>query len=460
MSDQATQHASSYRDPSGFIFIKDGVIYRQVNQSFKNEFDFFIESGCYKNFAEKKLLISHEVVRENLTDSPEYYLTLKPERIEFISYPYEWSFDMLKDAALLTLQLAKEAVDFGLILKDATPFNIQWHNDQLIFIDTLSFEKYDETKPWIAYRQFCECFLAPLLLMHYSQQPLHLLLSAYPEGIPLNVTKKLLPRKSRFSLYTYLHIHLHAKIAAANKPNNSVKASFTKQKLLNLISSLQALINKLTFPHQQSVWSEYYDEASTRSDYLVQKKSVIENWLKAIPEIKTAVDLGANDGGFSRLLAAKNIKVVAADADAWCINNLYKEIRSTGLHNIQPLLIDLANPSPAIGVNNNERDSFLFRCKADLVLALAVVHHLVIGKNISFDQTAKLFSGAGNYLFIEFVPKEDEKIKIMLSHKKDIYINYNEGNFLEAYQKFYAVIERKEMMNSGRVLFLLKKKSS
>src|ERR1044071_7204714 len=150
-------HAASYRDPSGFIFQKDGIIYRQINKVFKDDFDLFVSSGCYKHLSDKNLLIHHEEIKENLTGSENRHTILKPEQLEYISYPYEWSFDMLKDAALLTLQLAKESTRFGMILKDATAFNVQWHKGRMIFIDSLSFERYDESKPWIAYRQFCEC---------------------------------------------------------------------------------------------------------------------------------------------------------------------------------------------------------------------------------------------------------------------------------------------------------------
>jgi len=133
MSTIVAKHPSSYRDPSGFIFEKEGAIYRQVNTIFREHFDHFINSGCYRELTQKGLLVSHEVVNENFNDGEIGYCTLKPEKINFISYPYEWSFDMLKDAALLTLQLVRESVPFGIILKDAIPYNIQWHEGKLIF---------------------------------------------------------------------------------------------------------------------------------------------------------------------------------------------------------------------------------------------------------------------------------------------------------------------------------------
>ncbi len=458
MTQPITHHPSSYRDPSGFIFEKDGTIYRQVNKSFKEHFDHFIESGCYKHLIEKGLLIPYEQVNQNLTGDSNCYRTLKPEKISFISYPFEWSFDMLKDAALLTLQIAREALGYEMILKDATPYNIQWYKGRFIFIDTLSFEKYNET-PWVCYRQFCESFLGPLLLMHYSKQSLQQLQLAWPEGIPLAVIKSILPWRSRFFLHTYLHIHLHADIAGKSKSKNETAKTFSKQKLLNLISSLEILIRKLKLPDQKSTWSGYYEEASQRSDYLEVKKNIINQWLNEIPAVKTAADMGANDGVFSSLLAEKAIPVIAADFDPYCINNLYTSIKISKERNIQPVLIDLSNPSPAIGINNEERNSFISRLDADLILALAVIHHLAIGKNIPLKKVAELFHKAGKYLIIEFVPKEDDKIKLMLRSKQDIYFNYTEDEFIHAFEEYFFIVKKQQITGSLRTLYLMKKRN-
>jgi 2-polyprenyl-3-methyl-5-hydroxy-6-metoxy-1,4-benzoquinol methylase len=454
----AMQHPSSYRDPSGFIFEKDGDIYRQVNKCYQENFDQFIQSGCYKHLTDNNWLISHEVVPANLTGDPNCYTTLKPEKVPFISYPYEWSFEMLKDAALLTLKLLKEALGYGFVLKDATPYNVQWHKGQFIFIDTLSFEKFDE-KPWIAYRQFCETFLGPLLLMHYNKQSLPNLQLAWPEGIPLSVTSSMLPWKTKFSIHTYLHIHLHAKIAAGKGASNiqiQEKKDFGRSKLLNLINSLDQLIKKLTLPEVHSTWSDYYDEAVLRDDYLEQKKIVINSFLDKLPHLKKAADLGANEGEFSSLLAARNIETLAADFDPYCIDNLYRKIKKNGTTTILPLVIDLANPSPAIGVNNKERAAFLQRLQPDLVMSLAVIHHLAIGKNIPLVTIAELFATVSPYLIIEFVPKEDAKVQLMLSQKKDIYADYTEENFNSSFSVHFTCIEKKIIPGSLRTLYLFK----
>lgn len=365
---------------------------------------------------------------------------------------------MLKDAGLLTLQLVKESLDYGMILKDATPYNVQWHKGRLLFIDTISFEKYEEV-PWIGYRQFCENFLGPLLLMHYSKMPLQQLQLSWPEGIPLAVIKSLLPKRSRFSLHTYLHIHLHADISSKKQSASGAAKTFSKKKLLNLISSLEILINKLKLPDQKTTWSGYYEEASQRDTYLEEKKKIISIWVDRLkPVLKTAADIGANDGEFSKLLAKKNIRTLSADFDPFCINRLYTSIKKNNEKNIHPLVIDFSTPSPAIGVNNEERNSFISRLDADLILALAVIHHLAIGKNIPLKKIAELFHRAGKYLIIEFVPKEDDKIKLMLRSKQDIYSNYTEEEFIAVFEEYFSIIEKHQITNSLRTLYLMKQK--
>lgn len=450
------QHPSSFRDPSGFVFEKDGVLYRQVNLCFKESYDHFISSGCYDALVKKRWLISHTEWEQNITGTPEWYKTLRPDRIRFITYPYEWSFTMLKDAAELTLKILRDALSYGLVLKDATPYNIQWHRGRMLFIDTLSFEKYDETAPWVAYRQFCENFLSPLLLMHYGRTDLSQLFMAWPKGIPLHITRSLLPWRSRFNLHTYLHIHLHARVSAKGNTGQPA-AAFSKQKLLNLVSSLETLIGKLKAPKQSTTWSSYYEEASARPDYLQQKKVLVTEWINQLHEVSSAVDLGTNEGDFAKLTAAQNVDVLASDFDARCIDTLYKDIRNNKEQNIQPMVLDLSNPSPAIGVNNVERLSFIRRTRVDLVMALALIHHLVIAENMSFAQCADLFTSLGRWLIIEFVPKEDEKVQQMLNGRKDIFDQYQADAFEAAMGRYYSIKEKKPVGNSGRTLYLMLK---
>jgi hypothetical protein len=454
MQEATTRHSSSYRDPSGFMFYHNGVLYRQVNKVFGKDFDQFISGGLYQHLVDQDLIVPHQLISENLSGTGQWHATLQPEAIPFISYPYEWCFEMLKDAALLTLRLVQEAMKYGMMLKDASAYNVQWHKGKMIFIDTLSFEKYEEEKPWIAYRQFCEHFLAPLALMHYLKEPLQNLVLAYPDGIPLQLVRKLLPFRSKLNLNTYLHLHLHGSIAQKPGQQTSTVKKFSKQKLQNLLQSLKDLITSFSLNQPSGVWSGYYDEAVQREDYLDQKKQLVNEWSQKT-DFKTAADLGANEGAFSELISSKAQLIISTDFDHYSINRLYQNIKGRKTENIIPLVVDLSRPSPAIGLNNEERFSFIERLNVDLVLALALIHHLAVGKNIPFEKIAQGLLKAGKSLIIEFVPKEDEKIKIMLEGKKDVYDWYTKDQFLNSFSKYFSIIESKEIGTSKRSLYLM-----
>ncbi|WP_121355178.1 methyltransferase domain-containing protein [Flavisolibacter nicotianae] len=448
-------HPSSYRDPSGFLFWHEGTLYRQVNRSFGKAFDQFHSGGLSAHLVSKGILTPYEPVNRNLTGSSDWHQTLKPAFLPFISYPYEWSFDMLKDAALTTLEAAREAIAYRMHLKDASAYNVQLHKGRMQFIDTLSFEPYNEQKPWVAYRQFCEHFLAPLALMHYLKEPLQPLQLAWPDGIPLPLTKKFLPGRSRWNLHVYLNLHLQANLSQKAVGNPEKQVRFSKSKMLQLLKSLRTAVNSFHLDSPSGVWSAYYEEAMQRDDYVQQKKKIIEEWLPGLT-VNSAVDVGANEGEFSFLLAEKGIRTISADFDHFSINNLYKKMKQRNVGNLYPLLVDLGNPSPAIGVNNQERASFLERAGSDLVLALAVIHHLAIGKNIDFEKIATFFASLGKTLLLEFVPKEDEKVQLMLRHKPDVYDWYSRENFLHSFSTRFDLVREEAIGSSGRSLLLFK----
>jgi hypothetical protein len=446
------RHPSSYRDPSGFIFLHEGRLLRQVNKRYQQHYEKLTTSGLYDQLVKEDILLPHRELDVNPVSNTEAWRTLEPEQLEFVSFPWEWSFPQLKDAALLTLSLMRKALAAGMILKDATPLNIQLHKGRLVFIDTLSFETYDATKPWIAYRQFCEGFLAPLALMHYLQQPLQPLMLAWPDGIPLPVAVSMLPRRSRWNLHFYLHLHLHARVGSKAAGKQQAKGTaFTQKKLEQILESLETGIRKLQLNYK-GTWSAYYDEAATRDNYLERKQEVIAGWIASLEGVQSALDAGANDGFFSRLLAAKAVRTLSADSEHAAVARLYEELQPGD--RTYPLLIDFANPSPAIGLNNQERSAFLQRGQSDLVLALAFIHHLAIGRNIPLDDIAALFAGLAQRLIIEFVPKSDEKVRFMLQQKEDIYDNYNEASFRSAFERHFT-FENSCGLPGGRTLFLM-----
>ena len=449
-------HPASFKDPAGFVFEQDGTFYRHINPEYAKAYEQLMTSPLYALLTKKEWLLEHTEVTDNLSGSLPFYKTLLPTQLPFISYAYEWSFDMLKDAALLTLRICKEAIWHGMVLKDATPYNIQFINSQPVFIDTLSFEIYDPSQPWVAYRQFCEAFLAPLLLSHYTSTGLNTLLLAYPEGIPVSLCARLLPFRSKGNLLSLLHIHLQARVKTGASAS-PVTQSFSEQKLLNILDHLAKGILALRGSTGRTDWSNYYDQTIKSQAYLEEKKTVFMRLLEQAPA-ETALDLGANSGAFSRLLAAGCKEVVACDFDSQAINQLYLELKENP-QPILPLVIDISHPTPAIGWFNQERTAFIQRKQYGLVAALALIHHLVIGKNIPLQQLAVFFhSLSKQFLLIEWVEREDEKVKVLLARKQIAYAQYNKQEFETRFAAYFELITSPVLSDGLRTLYLWRKK--
>jgi ribosomal protein L11 methylase PrmA len=453
-------HPASFKDPSGFIFQSNGIIYRQVNKSYAAAYDLLMSSGLYNKLTQKKQLIAHQEVPENMTGAGNWYKTLQPEQIPHISYPYEWCFEQLRDAALLTLSVLRTALNHGMILKDATPFNIQFIQGRPVFIDTLSFDTYDPAQPWVAYRQFCQCFLFPLYLEHYLKKDVQKILSAYIDGIPVDVTARLLPWKSNLSLGVWLHVYLQNTVQRNKKGSPANTVQFQKKKLLDLISHLESILQR--FPAERTyktTWNNYYDDTILSQEYLQEKEDIFRRFCEGMAP-QTVLDLGANDGYFSKILAGKGAQVVATDVDGQCINRLYGEIKNKHLTNLLPLILDISNPSPAVGFHNREREAFHQRIQADLVLALALVHHLVIGKNIPLPMLAAYFNDIAPQLIIEFVPREDEKVKQMLASREDVFQDYTEAQFEASFLSYFELVNKQTIPGTPRILYHLQRRKT
>jgi hypothetical protein len=451
------RHPASFRDPSGFVYEKDGIIYRFVNTSYKEHFEYLLSSGLYESLLKKQLVLPFEQIAENHFSSPEWLTTLLPQRIPFLNYAWEWSFDVLKDAALVTLEICRTALAKGMILKDATHFNMQLVNGVPKHIDTLSFEKYEDGTAWIAYRQFCECFLNPLLLASHCGMEPHKLLLSYPDGVPVALTSKWLPFATKLNAHVLLHVHVHAKYSKAGQASSKTpQKKISKASVLNILNSLTTCISKSKLKEETSTWNNYYDETILSNEYLQNKKQLLKNWITELT-YETACDFGANEGEFSKLLRSDAL-VVATDFDSNCINRLYLSCKKQKIKHILPLVVDLAQPSPAMGWENKEQHSFLNRRPFDLSLALALIHHLVIGKNLSMEQVAAFFATQTKQLIIEFVPKEDEKVQQMLLGKKDIYSAYTKKEFEQAFSTHFTILKEQPLEYSKRTIYLLKRK--
>lgn len=456
--------SSSFRDPSGFVFASEGKILRQINQSYKENYELLMSSGLYKKLAETGAMVDHREIGFSGLQEPGFKV-IEPRQIPFISYPYEWCFSQLKDAALLTLQIQKEALDSGMSLKDASSYNIQFLGARPVFIDTLSFEKYEAGKPWVAYKQFCEHFLAPLALISYRDERLGKLSQLNVEGIELDLAAKLLPAKARFNLGILMHIILHARNQkrfsdASLSSAPARKAGFTKNSFLGMIDSLESCIKGLKWRPDKTIWTDYYgdeDCVSYEDKSLAAKKELVARFLQKA-ETRKLWDVGANAGLFSRIAAKMGIFVASMDYDQTVIEQNYTKLKKEGGKNILPLVVDLANPSPAIGWHLDERVSIFDRSLPDTVLALALIHHLSIGKNLPFSKVAQVFSEIAKNLIIEFVPKEDRQTKLLLQSREDIFEHYNQEEFESEFGRYYAIKEKIAIPDSLRFLYLMEKK--
>lgn len=447
---------SSFRDPHGFLTTHEGKLYRVVTEKGRQDFDLLIASGLYGRLHSLGKIIGHEEVGAPPFEAA--YKVLAPEIIPFISYPYEWSFSQLQDAALLTLAIQKEALNHGLSLKDASFFNVQFIGSRPIFIDTLSFEKREDT-PWVAYRQFCQHFLGPLLLMKYVAPDFNRHLRSNLDGFPLSFIASLLPLKAKFKGGVLMHIFLHA--GSQKKHENRAARpkslrGFSLQKQLALADHLESLVRGLTLPAQKTEWGDYTSQTQHYSEEAMTfKKEFVLQALTASGE-KTVWDLGGNTGDFSRLAAEVGMYAVCFDQDPLCVEKNYRAMRGNGSL-LLPLLLDLGNPTPAIGWGHTERMSLLQRSPAGMVLALALLHHLRITANIPMKKIAEFLSHCTGKLVIEFVPKDDPMARLLLSGRKDIFDDYTEGAFEESFSPYFPKWTKAGIPGSQRVLYSFKK---
>jgi ribosomal protein L11 methylase PrmA len=461
MTSKSTTLPSSFRDPSGFIYTKNGELFRHINPVYQPHYQKLIDSGLYQALVEKELLIPHQElpVKSTLT----HFKTVKPKKLDFISYPYEWSFSQLKDAAHTTLAIQQLAMKHGLTLKDASAYNIQFLSGKPILIDTLSFEIYDPAKPWVAYRQFCQHFLAPLALMAHTDVRLSQLPRVYIDGIPLDLASKLLPKSSYLNPGLLTHLHLHAKTQTKYANDTSTlkhtKLTMSQAAMAGLMDNLNSTINKLTWKYTptDTEWGDYYHNTNYSDKAFNHKKSIISKWTKQIKP-NTVWDLGANNGEFSRLAADQKINTLAFDIDPIAVEKNYIHTKQTKQTYMLPLLLDLTNPSPAIGWHNQERDALLTRGPADLVYALALMHHLTISNNVPFNHLAAFFHSVAKNLIIEFVPKTDSKVQKLLSSREDIFKNYDLDHFITAFSAHFTLKAKTAIQDSDRTLLLLTRK--
>lgn len=455
------RHSSSFRDPSGYIYVDQGVIKRSISPLYFKQYDALKSSGLFQKLQSAGLLIPHEELKASAEE-----IVIQPEQIDFITYPYEWSFMQYKEAALLTLKLQKFALEQGFSLKDATAFNVTFHNGRMVFIDTLSFDFYEEGQPWRAYKQFIMHFLGPLLLAKYTGPNALKMMSTYLDGIPLDMLSSMLPFKTKLNPFLYTNIHLLAKFEnkySEDYENKSKVRKLSKRALLNMVEGLYDVIKKMKL-EGSSEWGNYYDKTNYQDQAFNQKSEIINKWVTRL-KAETIIDIGGNDGTFVRKIESKIHEALVCDIDYNAVDANYVQLKRAKESDMLPFIFDVLNPSAAIGFNNKERDSFLNRIRAyapDVTMALAVIHHMTLSGNIPFEMSAKFFASFSKHLIIEFPKREDSWVQRLL-HTKGEFIDhfdfYNKANFEKSFTRYFDITETLEIDASARVMYLLTPKN-
>ncbi len=450
----------SFRDTAARVVKKENGYYRYIFNEYKAEYKHLMQSGLYKELTHKRLLIEHKEIPID-TDDPKVYKLLYPNQIPFQSYPFEWSFLQWRNAILAYLRINYIALNYGMILKDATPYNFYITGGKAVMFDTSSFMFFKENDKWIAYRQFCEEFLSPIVLMHYNGAEWSKLTMANLRGMPLSFVSKQLPIKSCFNLTTLINIHIHSRFSVNNQSKeleNKSKKGFT---IVTIKSLLKIIINTITTwrkSHEFSNhWSSYYENDIESTEYLKDKESIIREWIEMFkPE--SVLDLGANTGKFSFIAADYAKRVISLEEDEKCVFEIEKKISEKNIDNVFAFIGNIAEPSPCIGLLNSETNLIYERAKSDLVLALGLIHHLYIINKFNFEQITKILSDyCQSYLIIEFIPISDNKIQLLALNNQKILEKYSFENFIYFLSTKFKLKKKISIKDSKRILLLLEK---
>lgn len=385
---------------------------------------------------------------------------LRHEQIPFVSYPYEWTFGMLQDAALLQLELLLSSLDEGLILKDATPYNVQWRGAKPVFIDVGSFERARPGEAWTGYRQFCMLFLYPLLLRSLRGLPFAPWLRGSIEGIAPADCRRLLATRDLFRRGVFVHVYLHAKLErrygdrSRDVARELRSAGFSTELIRANARKLERLVRSLEPTGEASPWTDYRAAASYDAEDAERKAAFVRTAVE-VTRPRLVWDFGCNDGRYARIAAESGAYVVAMDADEPVVDRLYRGLRADGSANVLPLVIDVADPSPGLGWRNRERRTLVERGAPDLTLCLALVHHLAIARNVPVAELVDWLRTLGGSLVIELATPEDAMVERLLAGKREgLHADYGREPFERALRAAFEVERTEELSSGTRVLYL------
>ncbi|MFO1095097.1 MAG: class I SAM-dependent methyltransferase [Planctomycetaceae bacterium] len=442
------------------MFRRNGRVYRALDDAAAREWESALRSGFVL-----REMDAGRIVRTTGVSPPPPGLygdrwagVVEHSAVPFISYPYEWTFGMLRDAALLQLELIDAALEEALIFKDATPYNLQFCDASPVFIDTASIVRYTNGEPWAGYRQFCELFLNPLLLQACRGVEPQSLLRGSLDGISPETLSRMLSLRDLFRRGVFAHVFVHARMqrqfrVAERDTRQSLKSHGFGKKLIRAnVHSLRRMVERLQWRGGLSTWSDYESRCPHVQIDLAAKEAFVRT-IAAARRRRLVWDLGCNVGRFSLIAAEHADCVVAMDSDQQAVDALYGRLRGERVRGVLPLVVDLADPSPARGWRGLERRDLPSRGRPDLTLCLAVLHHLVIGRNVLLQEVVDWFAELGTELVIEFVAKEDPQTQILLRNRPDQYADYKVESFERLLSERFRISRRETLPSGTRTLF-------
>ncbi len=461
-----TPHADpgSFRDPMSRVFVSDDAVIRSLSGDALADY----EAAASATFFTKALADGRIVGTERVPDDQvaalvgtegHWEAALRHDRIPFLSYPYEWTFEMLRDAALLQLQLTRQGIDEDVITKDATSYNVQFVGATPTFIDVGSFEKLRAGEPWYGYRQFCELFLYPLMFQAYKNLPFQPWLRGAIDGITPSEARDVMSFRDRFRKGVFTNVYLQAAFenrysdTDADVKKDLGKAGFKKELIAANLDKLTKLVTRLKWKQSESTWSGYSERGHYTDADLDAKSDFVEKVVN-LRARSLVWDLGANDGHFSRLAAKSADYVVAVDADPLVVDTLYRALREEANTSILPLTMDLSSPSPGLGWRGHERKAFTDRSTPDLVLCLAVIHHLAITNNVPLPEFVAFLADVGAEAVVEFPTPEDQMVKRLLRNKREgTHDDYTATVLERALKDHFDIVEQQTLPSGTRVLY-------
>jgi ribosomal protein L11 methylase PrmA len=440
--------SASFKDDAGKVFYFNNRVFRTVNNNYSEEYEYIKKKDIYNSLIEKKILINSWEVNKDIENEIKLnfnnlYKILEHEKLEYWSYPYEWTFSQLKKAAIFHLDFQLNLLENNISLKDASAYNVQFKNNKPVFIDTLSLQKFDENIPWQGHKQFCEEFLNPLVFSSKFNIPFNEIYKGNLNGISNHSIIRMLGYKIFLSYTLLINVYFTEFLSKSTKRSKKSKKVSYKQSQIFLINNLKKYISKLEYKKNKTAWSNYSSNNSYTKVSEIEKENILKKYLsKKIPH--SVIDIGCNDGRYSTIAKDLHVKkVIALDFDMQCLERI--DIESNGV--ITPMYGDLSNMSGGNGWGSKEKKSFVHRFKFDFSISFAVIHHLAISKNIPLNEILRFITSLSSRGLIEYIPLEDQMIRQMTEFRNKNYNDYNFHNFINILKqncKYYEVNDLNE----------------